>query len=77
MKAVQIMMDEDLLAALDSHPEVLSGGRSAAIRAAVEAWLQVRRQASVDAAYRRGYATAADLGAEWTGWDEEGEWPGE
>lgn len=71
------MMDERLLAELDEDPEVRASGRSAAVRSAVEAWLRSRRAAAVDAAYRRGYAASPALGAEWAGWDEEGEWPGE
>lgn len=75
MKAVQVMMDEHLLAALDQDPEVREGGRSAAIRSAVAAWLGGRRSRAIDAAYRNGYGASRGLGEEWVGWTEEGEWP--
>jgi metal-responsive CopG/Arc/MetJ family transcriptional regulator len=77
MKAVQVMLDEDLLAALDGDAEVQATGRSAAIREAIGQWLRARRQASVDRAYQRGYARSPGLGSDWKGWEQEGEWPDE
>jgi metal-responsive CopG/Arc/MetJ family transcriptional regulator len=77
MKAIQVMMDERLLATLDDDPEVQAGGRSAAIRTAVEVWLRARRTRGLDDSYARGYAGSRGLGAEWSGWADEGEWPAE
>jgi predicted transcriptional regulator len=72
MKAVQITMDEALLAQLDENEEVKRRGRSAVIRAAVEAWLKQRREEKIVEEYRRAYADSGGLGAEWDGWEEQG-----
>lgn len=81
MKAVQVMLDEALLDALDHVPEVQASGRSAVIREAVEQWLRAHRTATIDAAYAKGYGkqegARPGIGPELEGWDEEGEWPAE
>jgi metal-responsive CopG/Arc/MetJ family transcriptional regulator len=77
MKAIQITVDDRLLARLDHDPEVKRLGRSAVFRAAVEAYLQARRRQHIDSAYRRGYGKDRGLGREWDGWAEEGVWPEE
>lgn len=70
-------MDEALLNALDSDPEVKASGRSSAIREAVAAWLQRHRESAIEAAYRRGYGDRPGLGPDWEGWEQEGVWPPE
>jgi metal-responsive CopG/Arc/MetJ family transcriptional regulator len=77
MKAIQITVDERLLAQLDRDPEVRRSGRSAVFRRAVEAYLRNRRKSEIAAAYRRGYANDPGLGPEWEGWADEGVWPEE
>jgi metal-responsive CopG/Arc/MetJ family transcriptional regulator len=77
MKAIQITVDDRLLARLDRDPEVRRSGRSAVFRRAVEAYLRDRRKREVAAAYRQAYAKDRGLGAEWEGWTEEGAWPAE
>jgi len=74
MKAIQITVDDRLLARLDRDPEVKRLGRSAVLRRAAEAYLRDRRKADVADAYRRAYGGrrgALDL----EGWAEEGVWP--
>ena len=75
MKAIQITIDDRLLARLDSDPEVKKVGRSAVVRRAVEAYLQQRRKRAVHDAYRRAYGQRAGLDRELEGWDAEGVWP--
>ena len=75
MKAIQITVDDGLLARLDRDPEVKRSGRSAVFRRAVEAYLVDRRRQRIDDAYQRGYAKDRGLGAEWAGWTQEGTWP--
>ena len=75
MKAIQITVDDRLLATLDRDPEVKRSGRSAVFRRAVEAYLLARRRQRVDNAYRRAYAKDRGLGPEWEGWAKEGAWP--
>ena len=75
MKAIQITVDDRLLARLDADPEVKRLGRSAVFRRAVEAYLAHRRRRSIADAYRRGYGSGAGLGEEFEGWSEEGVWP--
>ena len=75
MKAIQITLDERLLARLDADEEAQRDGRSAVIRRAVFEYLRRKRQASVVEADRRAYAkgNADDL----EGWADEGVWPEE
>jgi len=78
MKAVQIMFDEDLLAALDETVDVREKGRSAVLREITSDFLQRRRKQEIDAQYERAYAGVKDpLGKDFEGWDEEGIWPPE
>ena len=74
MKAIQITVDEALLARLDRDPEVKRLGRSAVFRQAVDAYLRQRRKRAIDEAYRRGYAGKPRL-EEFEGWEEEAVWP--
>jgi metal-responsive CopG/Arc/MetJ family transcriptional regulator len=75
MKAIQITIDDRLLARLDADPEVKRLGRSAVFRRAVEAYLSQLRRSSVADAYRRAYGGQARAADELDGWDEEGVWP--
>lgn len=75
MKAIQVTMDERLLARLDADEEVRRDGRSAVLRRAAEAYLRQRRSKAIADAYARAYATTRGLGQEFAGWEGEGEWP--
>jgi metal-responsive CopG/Arc/MetJ family transcriptional regulator len=77
MKAIQVTLDEDLLARLDRDDEVRRDGRSAVLRRAAELYLRQRRSRVIAKAYRDAYATSPALGREFEGWDTEGEWPPE
>jgi len=75
MKAIQVTVDEGLLARLDSDPEVKRLGRSAVFRRAIDEYLRRRRKRAISAAYRRAYAADKGPGRELAGWHEEGAWP--
>ncbi len=75
MKAIQITMDEGLLERLDADEQVRRHGRSALIRQLVSEFLERRREAAIDAQYRRAYAGFDGLGPEFDGWEEMGVWP--
>lgn len=75
MKAIQITVDEALLARLDRDPEVRRVGRSAVFRAAVDAYLRERRKRAIDEAYRRAYGGGNAHLEEFEGWEEEAVWP--
>ena len=78
MKAIQIMIDEDLLAELDETSEVREKGRSAVLRQLTSDFLRQRREQEIDAQYERAYAGVKDpLGEEFEGWENEGVWPPE
>lgn len=73
MKAIQITIDERLLAALNKDQEVLRDGRSAVLRRAVTAYLQRKRRDRIAEAYERGYGKGG--ARELEGWAREGAWP--
>ena len=75
MRAIQITVDEQLLAALDKDEEVLRYGRSAVLRRAVAEYLKRSRRRGIAEAYRRGYSKQG--ASEFTGWASEGTWPSE
>ncbi len=77
MKPVQVMFDETLLGRLDEEQEVKKLGRSAVLRRLVAEYLEHRREAAIDAQYRKGYADAGGLGSEFDGWEDEAAWPEE
>lgn len=75
MKAIQITVDDTLLAQLDADPEVKRLGRSAVFRRAVEAYLCQRRKRAIGDAYRRAYGKHDGPVTELEGWSDEGVWP--
>lgn len=75
MKPVQIMMEPDLLEALDTTEEVRMEGRSAVVRRAVAQYLDRVRRMEIRESYERAYGDGADLDEELEGWAEEGVWP--
>jgi metal-responsive CopG/Arc/MetJ family transcriptional regulator len=77
MKPIQVMFDERLLAQLDATEEVKQRGRSAVLRRAVEDYLRRRRRWTIAERYRQAYGCDAGLGEEYSGWEEQGEWPAE
>ena len=77
MKAIQITLDDDLLARLDLDDEVQRDGRSAVLRRAADLYLRHRRAGAISAAYRRAYSDGGGLDEEFAGWGKEGAWPAE
>ena len=74
MKAIQITLDERLLARLDADAEVKRDGRSAVIRRAAIEYLRKKRRTAIAHAYRRGYGNTPD-DFDFHGWADEGAWP--
>ena len=68
------MFDETLLGRLDAEQEVKEVGRSAVLRRLVTAYLERRREAAIDAQYRKGYVDGEGLGPEFEGWEDEAAW---
>jgi metal-responsive CopG/Arc/MetJ family transcriptional regulator len=75
MKAIQITLDEALLAKLDADEEVRRDGRSAVIRRATDEYLRRSRKRAIADQYARAYGANPDLGEEFSGWEHEGAWP--
>jgi len=75
MKAIQITMDERLLAALDADDEVKRDGRSAVMRRAVYDYLRRKRRTAIADAYRQAYGDRKRAAAELADWAGEGAWP--
>jgi metal-responsive CopG/Arc/MetJ family transcriptional regulator len=77
MKAVQVMLDERLLKALDQDAEVRRDGRSAVLRRAVAEYLRKKKRRRITEAYRQAYAERDPLRDDFSGWENEGAWPEE
>jgi predicted transcriptional regulator len=75
MKAIQITVDDELLARLDRDAEVERLGRSAVFRLAVDAYLRQRRRREIGEGYRKAYGGDAGGDTELEGWADEGVWP--
>jgi metal-responsive CopG/Arc/MetJ family transcriptional regulator len=75
MKAIQITLDDALLARLDADEEVRRDGRSAVLRRAADEYLRKRRKRVIADRYAKGYGAGPGLGREFSGWEEEGAWP--
>lgn len=72
MKAIQVTLDEMLLAELDADEEVRRDGRSAVLRRAAAEYLRRRRKRTVAEQYQRAYGAEPGLGLEFDGWPNEG-----
>jgi metal-responsive CopG/Arc/MetJ family transcriptional regulator len=75
MKAIQITLDEALLARLDADDEVRRDGRSAVLRRAADQYLRNRRKRAIADQYLKAYGASPGLGAEFSGWEDQGTWP--
>ena len=75
MKAIQVTLDEALLARLDADDEVRRDGRSAVLRRAADQYLRRRRQRAVAEQYRAAYAGKDARLSAFEGWEHEGQWP--
>ena len=76
MKAIQVTLDDALLARLDADEEVRRDGRSAVLRRAADQYLSGKRKRALAEQYGKAYgASVAGLGSEFDGWDDEGAWP--
>jgi metal-responsive CopG/Arc/MetJ family transcriptional regulator len=76
MKAIKITFDEALLAELDASNEVRREGRSAVLRRAAADYLARKRRGETSETYARAYRDIAGLGDEFSGWEDQGRWPG-
>jgi len=77
MKAIQISVDEALLREIDQSAEARKDGRSALFRRAAAAYLRQSRQADIARRYATAYGQEGSLGSEFSGWEDQGEWPAE
>lgn len=75
MRAIQITVDERLLAELDASEEVQREGRSAVLRRAATEYLARRHREHIAESYARAYRDQAGLGEELAGWEDQGQWP--
>jgi metal-responsive CopG/Arc/MetJ family transcriptional regulator len=75
MKAIHVMMDEELLRDIDSDAQVQKSGRSALFRRLAADDLAGRRRIAVAERYRAAYGAGQGLDDEFKAWEEEGAWP--
>ena len=75
MKAIQITLDDALLARLDADEEVRRDGRSAVLRRAAEEYLRRRRKRSIAEQYAAAYGGTRSFDDEFSKWADEGAWP--
>ena len=74
MKAIQVTLDEQLLARLDATEEARKEGRSAVLRRALAEYLARSRRSEIAEGYARAYGESGVAG-ELAGWEGEGVWP--
>ena len=74
MRAIQVTLDEQLLARLDATEEARKEGRSAVLRRALAEYLARRRRSEIAEGYASAYGEAG-AGDELAGWEREGVWP--
>ena len=74
MKAIQVTVDDALLARLDADAEVRRDGRSAVLRRAADEYLRRRRKRAIAEQYTKAYG-GGGLTDEFSGWEQEGTWP--
>ena len=77
MKPIQILLDEDLIRAVDREAKRLRSNRSRFIRAALSAYLATTRRRMLDERYRRGYEQKPAARDEFADWEKIQEWPEE
>lgn len=78
MKAIQIMMDEELLKELDQDSEVRRVGRSAVVRKITSEYIERRKRNQIANQYKRAYESNKDaVEEEFHEWADEGIWPDE
>ena len=75
MKAIQITVDDRLLARIDADPDVKRLGRSAVFRLAVDAYLRQRRRRAITNAYQKAYGKQTVSITDLEAWSDEGVWP--
>jgi hypothetical protein len=75
MRAIQVTLDDSLLARLDADEEVRRDGRSAVLRRAADEYLRKRRRRAIADQYAKAYESGHGLGAEFDAWAGEGAWP--
>jgi metal-responsive CopG/Arc/MetJ family transcriptional regulator len=75
MRAIQITVDDRLLAELDADEEVKREGRSAVLRRAAFQYLRRKRRDEIAQAYERAYGKTG--APELEGWADAGVWPEE
>jgi len=74
MKAIQVTLDEELLARLDRDEEVRRDGRSAVLRRAADLYLRRRQSRSIAEAYQKAYGGGNGLADDFAGWEDEEVW---
>jgi hypothetical protein len=76
MKPIQILIDNETLAALDSDEEVQRFGRSAVFRRLAAEYVKRKKEKEIAFLYRKAYGgQTEDLNKEFEGWEDEGVWP--
>lgn len=74
MKAVQMLLDDDLVEEVDAATRRLGTSRSAFTREALREALRRERVRAMEEQHRAGYLAHPVVPGEFDGWDEEQEW---
>lgn len=75
MKAVQILMDDELLRGVDEEARRQGSDRSKLVRSALERFLAGEKRRRLEEAHRRGYEAHPQRTEETADWEEIQEWP--
>ncbi len=75
MKAVQILMEEELIDAVDREAKRLRSDRSKLVRAALTQFLAESRTRALEERHRKGYEKKPQRLREVTEWETAERWP--
>ncbi len=75
MKAIQLLIDEPLIAAVDQEAVRQKTDRSKLMREALRRYLGESKRRALETQHRRGYIGSVSSDAEIKGWESVQQWP--
>jgi metal-responsive CopG/Arc/MetJ family transcriptional regulator len=76
MKTIQVVLDEDTLAAADLQARAAKVNRSELIRTALRSYLRTTGRRAAESRHRAGYQRIPESADDLAAWDRVQKWPG-